>query len=743
MKKTLLLIAMFCLTLNAQLWRGQTINPPYRLNDVDFQTDIGMAVGEGGAVFIKLGDSPWTIFRTGAQTEWLNAVDIVGSNAWAVGENGVVLKFNFNTQEWTQIQLNTNENLKKVYFAGPDIGYIVGYGSTLFKTTNAGATWTKQNFNSNEYQLTSIAYGTDMFGAMGSLAASSTISRLLVTENGGAGYLPLSLPYVGAIFNVSVPNDQVIYAAGEFGLLKSTNRGLSWINLTPNIPGFIYPGDMFFFDAMRGVIVLNDGIIHKTTDGGATWNHENVFPYNSNVALGLYTQDLENIHVVGYGTMQAWQRRAPLMLWLEDVALFAGDTVKIPLKITNPNGYKLYSGQIYLNNFSPKLKFIGVKPEAGTLMNTSGWSFYTNQTNENLRFISYGSDFINTNGILCYLQFKATPTDPTKRDTVFINFDSAYFNTNDYPVMTKAGKVVIKTRFPGDVDLNGVVQAFDASMVLRYLVNQITLDDEQRGNAEVTNNSTITAADASTIAQYVAGLIPSLPWGNFPQAAGTPQIVDVNAPSGQIIEVPVYLNNPENLFTLEGNISFDATAFNFEGLQFAPQFSGALREVRHEDGVVKFAIASLQEVPLTPGIPVVKLRLSYNGSLNNGQSTVSFTNLRLNENIFIPDAGQSIIHIVTGITESENVPLEFALKQNYPNPFNPTTMIAFALPKEGFVSLIIYNSSGEKVTELINRNLEAGYHEIGFSAADLPSGIYLYKLTAGNNTSTRKMILMK
>lgn len=122
MKKTLLLIAMFCLTLNAQLWRGQTINPPYRLNDVDFQTDIGMAVGEGGAVFIKLGDSPWTIFRTGAQTEWLNAVDIVGSNAWAVGENGVVLKFNFNTQEWTQIQLNTNENLKKVYFAGPDIG---------------------------------------------------------------------------------------------------------------------------------------------------------------------------------------------------------------------------------------------------------------------------------------------------------------------------------------------------------------------------------------------------------------------------------------------------------------------------------------------------------------------------------------------------------------------------------------------------------------------------------------------
>ncbi|MCA0387208.1 MAG: T9SS type A sorting domain-containing protein [Bacteroidetes bacterium] len=743
MKKTLLLIAMLCLSLNAQLWRGQTINPPYRLNDVDFQADLGMAVGEGGAVFIKIGASPWQIFRTGAQTEWLNSVDIHGSQAWAVGENGVVLKFEFNSQTWSQIQLNTSENLKKVYFAGPDIGYIVGYGSTLFKTTNAGATWTRQNFNSSDYQLTSIAYGTDMFGAMGSLAASATVSRLLVTENGGAGYLPLSLPYVGGIFNISVPNDQVIYAAGEFGLLKSTNRGLSWINLTPNIPGYIYPGDMFFYDTMRGVIVLNNGIIHKTTDGGATWSFENVFPFASNVALGIYTQDLENIHVVGYGQEQAWERRTPIELSLDNVALFSGDTVKIPLRIKNPNSYPLFSGQIYLNNFSPKLKFIGVKPDVGTLMNTSGWSFYTNQTNENLRFISYGSDYINTNGILCYLQFKATPADPTKRDSVFISFDSAYFNTNNYPVFTKPGRVLIKTRFPGDVDLNGVVQAFDASMVLRYLVNQITLDEEQLGNAEVTNNTTITAADASTIAQYVAGLIPSLPWGNFPQAAGTPQIVDVNAPSGQIIEVPVFLNNPENLYTLQGNISFDAGAFNFEGLQFAPQFSGALREVRNEDGVVKFAVASLQEVPLTPGVPAFKLRLSYNGSLNSSQSSVSFTNFRLNENIFIPDAGQSIIHIITGITGDENIPLEFALKQNYPNPFNPSTMIAFALPKASFVSLIIYNSSGEKVTELINRHLEAGYHEIGFSAADLPSGIYLYKLTAGNNTSTRKMILMK
>jgi len=743
MKKTILLFAFLCLTVFSQIWKGQTINPPYRLNDVDFQNDIGMAVGEGGAVFIKIGASPWAIFRTGSQTEWLNAVDLHGTDAWMVGENGVVLKYDFNSNTWTQRQLNTTENLQEVYFAGPDIGYIVGYGSTLFKTTDAGVTWTKQNFNASNYQLTSIAYGTNNFGAMGSLAASATESRVFVTENGGIGYFPLTVPYVGGIFSISVPNDQVIYAAGEFGLLKSTNRGLSWLNLTPNIPGFIYPGDMFFYDTQRGVIVLNNGLIYKTTDGGATWSSENIFPFVSNVALGLYTNDLENIHVVGYGTEQAWERRPPLELTLDDMAVFAGDTIKIPLRIKNPNGYKLYSGQIYLNNFSPKLQFIGVKPETGTLMNSSGWSFFTNQTGENLRFISYGSDYINTNGVLCYLQFKATPPDPTKRDSVFIKFDSAYFNTNDYPVITQKGRVLIKTRFPGDVDLNGVVQAFDASMVLRYLVNQITLDDEQRGNAEVTNNNTITAADASTIAQYVAGLIPSLPWGNFPQAVGTPQMIDVNASTAQVIEVPVFINSTDNIYTLEGNLSYDANAFTFEGLQFAPQFSGALREVKTEDGMVKFAIASLQEVPLTPGVPALKLRLTYNGSLNNNQSTINLTNLRLNENVFIPDAGQSIIHIVTGITENSNIPLEFNLGQNFPNPFNPSTMIGFQLPKEGFVSLVIFNSSGEKVAEPVFGYLAAGEHKIVFNATDLPSGIYLYKLTAGNATATKKMILLR
>jgi hypothetical protein len=410
-----------------------------------------------------------------------------------------------------------------------------------------------------------------------------------------------------------------------------------------------------------------------------------------------------------------------------------------------PAGFQGFSAQIYLNNFSPKLQFIGVKPEAGTLMATHNWSFYTNQTAENLRFIAYGSESFGSNGILCYLQFKATPPDPTKRDSVFIQFDSAYFNTNNYPVLTKNGKVMIKSRFPGDVDLNGVVQAFDASMVLRYLVGAITLDGEQLGNAEVTNNTTITAADASTIAQYVAGLIPSLPWDNFPDAMGAPQMVDVTYQPGQVIEIPVYLNESDNLYSLEGKISYDATAFQFEGVQFNSQFSGAMKEVNPVDGVVSFAIASLQEAVLPANQPVMKLRLSYLGNLNGNSSTVTLAKLRLNEGTEMINASQSQILITTDIKENGQIPLEYGLEQNFPNPFNPNTVIRFALPEAGYISLNLYNMQGEIVAILHSGDLAAGFHNFSLDATKLKlsSGVYLYKLVSGNFTSTKKLVLLK
>jgi len=95
------------------------------------------------------------------------------------------------------------------------------------------------------------------------------------------------------------------------------------------------------------------------------------------------------------------------------------------------------------------------------------------------------------------------------------------------------------------------------------------------------------------------------------------------------------------------------------------------------------------------------------------------------------------------VSETESVPEEFTLQQNYPNPFNPTTQISFALPTESHVELKIFNQIGQEVRTLVDSQRPAGQHTVQFDASDLPSGVYFYKLQAGNFNQVRRMTLVR
>ena len=102
------------------------------------------------------------------------------------------------------------------------------------------------------------------------------------------------------------------------------------------------------------------------------------------------------------------------------------------------------------------------------------------------------------------------------------------------------------------------------------------------------------------------------------------------------------------------------------------------------------------------------------------------------------------------VTVPENdIPQEFALEANYPNPFNPRTAISYSIFAEATmdrqlsVNLSIFDMSGKKVATLVNESQAAGYYEVNWDASDFTSGIYFYRLTAGNFVETKKMVLMK
>lgn len=92
---------------------------------------------------------------------------------------------------------------------------------------------------------------------------------------------------------------------------------------------------------------------------------------------------------------------------------------------------------------------------------------------------------------------------------------------------------------------------------------------------------------------------------------------------------------------------------------------------------------------------------------------------------------------------AHNTPVSFRLFQNYPNPFNPSTDISYQLPARSFVTLRVYHILGEKLRTLVSMGQSPGVHSVAFNAVNLPSGVYFYRIQAGNYTATKKLMLVK
>lgn len=100
--------------------------------------------------------------------------------------------------------------------------------------------------------------------------------------------------------------------------------------------------------------------------------------------------------------------------------------------------------------------------------------------------------------------------------------------------------------------------------------------------------------------------------------------------------------------------------------------------------------------------------------------------------------------LLNNLSGVESLPTNtFKLDQNYPNPFNPSTKIRFQIRENSFVKLIMYDVFGNEVSTIVNENRPAGIYEEDFNASNLPSGIYMYTLTVGNYSDSKKMVLLK
>jgi hypothetical protein len=98
----------------------------------------------------------------------------------------------------------------------------------------------------------------------------------------------------------------------------------------------------------------------------------------------------------------------------------------------------------------------------------------------------------------------------------------------------------------------------------------------------------------------------------------------------------------------------------------------------------------------------------------------------------------------TGITNtSGEVPSVYSLSNNYPNPFNPSTNIKFGIPKDGYVTMKVFDITGREISNIISGQMKAGQYEVNFNAETLSSGVYFYRMSVNNYTETKSMIILK
>ena len=257
--------------------------------------------------------------------------------------------------------------------------------------------------------------------------------------------------------------------------------------------------------------------------------------------------------------------------------------------------------------------------------------------------------------------------------------------------------------------------------------------------------------------------------------AGTVTVDSVQARPSEAVSVKVWLrDNNIGVSAITLPLKFSSPALNLDSVSLAssvwgPEFSGyfvidnQVRTMRitvlPNDMVYPLPAATfvdgvVAELFFSVAAGVAPHRVSvdsvYADSLL-GADVHIYTRIDISDNsgtnVYLPDfrPGDIEVLVPTDVEDGTDfsLPTDFGLAQNYPNPFNPATVISYSLPRAGEIRLDVFNILGQHVSTVAEGHREAGVHQVEFDGANLPSGIYFYRLLHESGSSTRKMMLVK
>lgn len=727
MKKIILLTTLLCfaLVINvfAQTWSAQTSGVTTSLNTVSaVDANVGWIGGNGGVVLRTTnGGTNWTnVTGSPIGTNDVYAICGIDANTCLVSTSPAatyVFRTSNGGATWTQVFTQTGGFIDDIKFKDANNGFMYGDPVSsrwsLWKTTNGGVTW--DSAGCYLPQVSSEAGWNNAMWLVGNNIWFGTNStKVYKSTNFGATGSWISGATTGSANSYSVAFNGDIGFTGQTVALKSTNGGTSYATFT--LPG---SGTCYSFNTVQGSnrFWYNRGAsIYFSSDNGATFASQftgtgtyqamSIVQSGSTIrgwsvtAAGLIAMYNETLVVVPSGTWTEQTSGLTSTLYSvsavnDDVAWVCGAAGKV-LRTTNkgvnwvnvsgnlPSGYAMYN----IFGWDANLAIVtGVSGTTTAIYQTSNGG--TNWTTANSH-AGFG-DFL----------YMTSPTnayfigDPISGNWDLLSSTNAGLNWSTWatvPTTNTSGSYNNAAWFQG-------TQVWFSSVGLSQLVYTSNM-----GANWTTQSLSLANITAVCFTSPTRGL-----------AGGSSA-------------------SPGLLSTTNGGVNWTAITSPYTTSSISGMVGAGTTWWISQQGT-GISISTNDGANWTTAYTATAGSFYH---MTKSRSGATIWGVRSNGGISRYGQPISGIHTITN-----EVPASYSLSQNYPNPFNPVTNINFSLPKSGLVTLKVYDAIGKEVATLVNDNRTAGVYNVDFNASSLSSGVYFYKLTAGDFTSVKKMMLIK
>ncbi len=679
-----------------QSWRHVQLNFPYgtiasKLYDVAAGGDSTFAIAayhyclfiskDGGKTYTQRADYTYDFKR-------FTSVDVIDEKIILVGgQDGHIIMTHDGGSHWDTLRTGSGQSVKFLDFVDASTGYVFAQLGQWFKTVDGGDTW----------------------------------QPLLSWPN---------LPFL----NLYLPADNRIVVTSEHGgeLTFSTDGGWNW-----DYPNNFATGSSMnineceFYNASDGIIAGTNGELYRTDDGGLTWNFaDNPMYQNSRhiQALG-YVNDQTVLAGGRYGMLmksedggenwalignQGGNAINDLFIVGDSIAFAAADNEQLYFSAGQLDSFEIWIDR----DGDTAMNALDIHGDNGIVVSSKGhiYRFSPNDTEtfeevfsdtearafHDVEFVDDSTIYVVGDSPYLYRSIDAGSSWKMLETSLEAGLNKIRYRNNHLWAVGNDGVI-----------LHGNLQS-DAALV-NVFINEFMAD-----NGNVISDTSgeyddwIELYNANDVAVEVGGLFISDdlsdPFGY--QIPGDQSDATTIAPGGFLL---LWADNDS-----EQGLTHLELRLDKEGEQLAL--------VQSIDGQPHF-IDSLS-------FSSQEMNRSY-GRASDGTSTWAYFN---------PASPGESNAKGTPVSIDQRLPvivLDYELSQNYPNPFNPKTNITFTIKKPGHVTLEVYNLRGQKIETLVDRRLQAGTFETIWNAGAYASGVYFYRLQAGNYSKQKKMILVK